>query len=271
MTTEFSLRARLEWNVNHHGVYLVGNRAGYLFLLEVVLKLIGEEYLESDCDDLSHLHFSDLVGAQAIREGRFVFSPGPLEEVAPTYSACDSGEQTYANLKDIVLFLAEEVGPDLWGEGLASGSHPLWVEANTIAQEQGPPASLWLRYADNGIRSASLLSQEGNLSQEAIVALVSSMRCSIIAGLIAGGRQVDSSADDMDDLVGIASRDCALPVDPDLVLEIFHDAPPRPEPVGEITEKEEEWASTQFDTALELARSLLSWASGLAEGASTYE
>lgn len=116
----FSNKAKLEFNVSEYGVSVLGNAEGFLalarfctFMAEVhsVIRAEDPEF------ESGEYHLAHYVSAKAIREGRFVFSPGPIKPL-------QLGEET----QDIFFNVSETIGPDYWKSAVESGPAQDWLD-----------------------------------------------------------------------------------------------------------------------------------------------
>lgn len=121
----FSEKARMEVNVNKHGVSFVGNLEGYLamarffnFLAEVHMS-IREEIPGPETNTVygyGPYHFSHYVTKEAIQESNYIFSPGPIKNLRPS-----EGTQ------DVLFWLSDKIGPEFWKGETESGATEEWT------------------------------------------------------------------------------------------------------------------------------------------------
>jgi hypothetical protein len=121
----FSEKAKMEVNVNEHGVSFVGNLEGYLafarffnYLAEVHMS-IREEIPGPETNTIygyGPYHFSHYVTKKAIHQANFIFSPGPIKKLGPS-----EGTQ------DILFWLSDKIGPDFWKGEAESGATEEWI------------------------------------------------------------------------------------------------------------------------------------------------
>lgn len=110
----FSEKAKMEIKVDKDGVSFVGNTEGYLslsrfftYLAEVHVS-IREEPDSPETNTVQGYgayHFKDYVAEQKIRQGDYVFRPGPIRDLA-----------TKDHKQDVLFWLSDVIGPQFWLE-----------------------------------------------------------------------------------------------------------------------------------------------------------
>lgn len=137
---DFKKRARLEINVNEYGVSFVANVEGYLALARFCTLLAETHaHLREEAPDFQEgeYHLGDYVGDEAVREKRFIFSAGPLRQLA---------SHDPLVTQDILFHVSDAIGADYWkDQGIESVAAKDWenrysgviapVDFNNLAKE----------------------------------------------------------------------------------------------------------------------------------------
>lgn len=120
----FSDTAKLEINVSEYGVSIVGNAEGYLALsrfctyLADIHMLIRTKPLKTDTntvDGYGGYHFSHYVTKYAIANQNYIFSPGPIKNLAKKDST-----------QDVLFWISDKIGPEFWKNENESCSTKEW-------------------------------------------------------------------------------------------------------------------------------------------------
>lgn len=130
MNANFNDKAKMEVNVNDNGVSFVGNAEGYRSLADFFTHLaklhdeIRTEPLDDDTNSINGYgayHFTHYIPERAIKESRFIFSPGPLNNNLENKSEMD-----------ILFWVSDAIGPDFWRGVTESKATDEWVENSSF-------------------------------------------------------------------------------------------------------------------------------------------
>lgn len=119
MDIGFSDTAKLQIDVSKYGVTILGNVEGYLALARFCTYMaeVHSEIRSEDPDfESGEYHLAMYISAKAIRERRFIFSPGPLKSLQP--DDC---------VQDIFFNVTDKIGPEYW-ETTDSGPAEDWID-----------------------------------------------------------------------------------------------------------------------------------------------
>ena len=119
----FSKEAKLEFNVNEGGVAIVGNKEGYEALARFCNEMaeVHSDIRKNDPDfEDAEWHLGDEISKEAIKEGRYIFSPGPVTEMG-----------WEGSVPDVLFYVRDKIGKDFWGEEVESGAHEDWINQYT--------------------------------------------------------------------------------------------------------------------------------------------